>query len=214
MSRLKSGWVLLAATIGITTCLSTAAFAADCGLPVAAPKYEGNEKWMWKNDKGIESIDRVIGVEGETTAILWSSKNTGYYNKEWIIEKIRKSNGEVVDKQGTFREIGQKVLDFPLELGKQWRWTFRAAPSIGTFTMVTYTHWVKVAACEDVQTPAGTYPALKIEITQRSDVSGGNNGTYYLWWAPSVKNIIKRQYVSSRWWGDKVTDYELIWFEK
>ncbi|MCX5733440.1 MAG: hypothetical protein NTW68_03815 [candidate division NC10 bacterium] len=216
MNSRKLGWVVFAAIIGFTIWLSTAVFAADCGMPVAAPKYEGNEEWKWKNDKGREWVNRVIGVEGETTAIEWANKNIGYYNKDWVIERVKRGSGEVVDKQGagTFIDIGQKVLDFPLELGKQWRWSFVDTPSGGYTGLVTYTHWVKVAACEDVQTPAGTYPALKIEIDQRSSVGGSRNGTYYLWWAPSVKNVIKRQYVPSRWWGDKVTDYELIWSGK
>jgi hypothetical protein len=59
--------------------------------------------------------------------------------------------------------------------------------------------------------PAGTFPAFKIEVNQ-GRVGMNWNGTYYWWYAPQVKNRVKRQYVpSSYWYAPK--DYELIKFE-
>jgi hypothetical protein len=215
MSMRGRYWTLVAGPAVAMICLYTAALAADCGMPVAAPKYEVGEQWTWKNDKGREWVNRVMEVKDETAAIQWPGNNVAYYSKDWVVEKVKKSSGEMVEKQGagTFTEVGQKILDFPLDLQKTWRWSATAVPSGGRAGLVIYTHHVMLLACEEVQTPAGTYPALKLEVTQRA-TDTGRSGTYYLWWAPAVKQLVKRQYVPSRWWGSSVTDYELIKYEK
>jgi hypothetical protein len=187
--------------------------AAGCGFPVVVPKYEVGEEWTWKNDKGREWTNRVMEIEGESTAIRWPEDNLAYYNKDWVVEKVKKSSGELVDKQGAgiFGEIGQKIVDFPLEPGKKWSWS-NTSRSIAGGDLRIYTNYVKVAGCEETKTPSGTYPAVKLEVYQKSNVSSGG-GTYYLWWSPGVKNYVKRNYENSRWWGSGVTDYELIKYE-
>jgi len=195
-----------------------AALAADCGEPVPAPKFQVGEKWTWRNGKGVESTDEVVQVEGDFIQIKWSNGDLASYDKDRILRKVVRKSGEVITQQGAgaYTTVGQKVLDFPLQVGKKWDYTYTAQPSSGLGTFQTYYQQYKIVACEDVTTPAGRFPAFKVEVVQGVNRSPShnypNNGTFYSWYAPPVKTSVRRQYVPSLWWSNPV-DNELIKFE-
>ena len=62
-----------------------AAGAAVCGEPVAAPKHEVGEEWTWKDEKGREWTNRVVGIEGEFALMRWPGEEIAYYDKDWVI---------------------------------------------------------------------------------------------------------------------------------
>ena len=177
----------LSATVMIlTTVVAVRTLAATtCGEPAPVPRFQVGDKWTWRDNGGKEATDEVIQVEGDTTQIRWNSGDVAYLDKNRILQKVRKKNGEVVSTQGTgdYRAIGQKVMDFPLQIGKTWKYSFTGAPDSNLGTLQTYTQSYSVLSCEEVTTPAGKFSAFKIEVNQRV-ATRGSGGIYYFWYAP------------------------------
>ncbi len=192
-----------------------AALAADCGEPFSVPKYQVGDKWTWRNEKGTETVNEVVGVNEGVTEIKWSNGDVASYDKDWVIQKVVRKNGEVLTKQGTgYTTIGQKVLDFPLLVGKKWEHSFTAAPRAGGgWGLTTYYEYYAVLTCEEVTTPAGTFPAFKIEVVQRSP-QASSSGARHFWYSPQVKTSVRNKYVPSGWWAvGRFFDSELIKFD-
>ena len=179
--------------------------AADCGEPVRAPKYQVGDKWLWRNAKGVESTSEVVGFEGEL-AQMKSGELLLFVDPDRVLRKVVRANGEVVTKQGSgrpYETIGQKELDFPLQVGKGWSFTF-----VNTRMQMGTQHF-KVAACEEVPTAAGKFAALRIE----SEVSEpGWKGVNHLWYAPAARATVRRTFLQG-YDVMRTPDYELVRYE-
>jgi hypothetical protein len=199
-------------SILVTPSGSQVALAADCGEPVPAPKYQVGDKWVSRNEKGVESIREVVSFEGDLAKVRWSNpsmepdkEGTILIDSDGVIRKAIRSNGEVVTAQGVGRPydlIGQRELGFPLQVGKKWSFTYRTAGG--------NTGWrnYRVVACEEVSTPAGKFPALRIENEIRVPRW---SGTYHFWYAPAVKASIKWKFPGG--FDRTAQDSELIKYE-
>ncbi len=208
-------------SILVTPSGSQVALAADCGEPAPTPKYQVGERWTWQDEKGRGWSSEVVQVEGDLTQIKWGTGDVASYDKDWVIQKVIRANGEALTKQnaGAYRtyeqgaatSIGEKVLDFPLQVGKKWQNNYVGQPTTGA--QRHYNQWFKVVACEELLTPSGKFPALKVEVEMTTTGATGS-GTYYIWYAPKVKNYVQRKYVWSKWWsGGDFRDVELVKFE-
>ena len=193
--------------------------AADCGEPVPAPKYQVGEKWTWRDEKGNERTREVVGFEGDLAAIKWSNprsqpdrEGTLFFDSDWVIRKALRPDGSVITQQGAgiYTTVGQRLLDFPLQVGKTWERSYLAQPRTGT--LQPYLHRYRVISCEEIAVPAGKFSALKVEL-ENHNIRSGRSGVVYNWFSPEAKNYIKSQIVPSRYWGGDVLDYELIKFE-
>ena len=99
-----------------------------------------------------------------------------YSNGTWLTQETR-----------DFPEIGRHDLDFPLVLGKTWTVTMRD-PSFG---LVIVGH-VRVAGCEQVTVPAGSFVAIRLDLAASvPGVPGADQDATY-WYAPAVKNKVKQ----------------------
>jgi hypothetical protein len=186
--------------------------AAECGEPVAAPKYQIGDKWTWRNEKGVEIVREVVGFEGELAQIRWSNpssqpdkEGTLFIDADGVIRKAIRPIGKVVTTQGRrspFDSIGQRVLDFPLQVGKEWKHSFMSASGD-----LGWQHYSAVA-CEEVATAAGRFAAMKIET---KIALPRWQGTYHFWYAPAVKANIKHKFPGG--FGATALDNELIKYE-
>jgi hypothetical protein len=70
----------------------------------------------------------------------------------------------------------------------------------------------KVISYADVNVPAGTFKAFKIELTQTNYGGIFASGKGYYWYSPEVKSIIKTEYEDIPYWRN-VRNYVLIKFE-
>jgi len=208
----------------MTTAWGVSAFAAtDCGAPVAAPKHQAGENWTWRDEVGGE-LSEVVQAEGDLIQMKWPNGDVAFHDKDLLIRMISRPNGQVITKQGAgvYTAVGVKTIDFPLQVGKEWKYGFFAqVAQTARGIMAPRWHSYEVVGCEEVTTPAGTFPAFKLEATEfvgdRSQSSAGQTfsfGMYHVWYAPQVRNFVKRHYVhSSLWSGPAFRDYELIKFE-
>jgi hypothetical protein len=188
------------------------ALAADCGEPVSAPKYQVGDKWVTRNEKGAEAASEVVEFEGDYAKIKWATpwltpdkEGVVIVDADRVIRKAIRPNGEMVTTQGVGRPfdlIGQKELDFPLQVGKKWAFTYRSAAGD--------TGWrnYRVLACDEISTPAGKFSALKIENEIRLPRW---SGTYHFWYAPAAKASIKWKFPGG--FGPTALDSELVRYE-
>lgn len=131
-------------------------------------------------------------------------------NRAWVIDSITAAgiegteNGEPlrltfdlnVLESPRHKDSSPKVLSFPLEVGKRWRytsdWVFKPKRSTGTAVVE-----VAVVGHEKVRIPAGEFDAFKLVAKGtirgvsgiNSQIAGETHATY--WYAPAARAIVK-----------------------
>jgi serine/threonine protein kinase len=197
---------------GVTQIRDRILVTAGCREPALAPRYFTGEKWTWQNDRGRMWTDSVI-AEGDMTEIKAANGDVLSYDKERVLRKVVRRNGEVVTEGLTPQGLlGVKWLDFPLVVGKKWQYQFSIRVTPGFRILIDQN---TVVTCETLTTAAGKMEAFKIEtVTSRVAGSPGEKGVAYRWYAPQAKQLIRRQYVPSEWYPvDRYRDFELVRYE-
>jgi hypothetical protein len=196
--------------------------ATDCGAAVPAPKHQAGEKWTWRDEQGKEWTDFVL-AEGDLTQMKWPNGDVAYHDKDLVTRMVSRPNGQVITKQGAgvYTAVGVKTIDFPLQVGKDWAY-YSIGPAVrgGRGNLTSYWYTYKVVACDEISTPAGKFPAFKVEVTETygdralTNTNVPTHGVYHLWYAPQVKNYVKRHYEHQLFWiGPAFVDYDLVKFE-
>jgi hypothetical protein len=92
------------------------------------------------------------------------------------------------------------IIDFPLKVGKKWKYRYQRTVSSPGATGDTILAQHKVESYEPVTVPAGTFQALKISvIIESSETIVTIPEKMYFWYAPEVKQIIKRIMMGKTW---------------
>lgn len=194
---------------------ANAAIAAwQCGEPAPAPQLKPGDKWTWQDEKGGLVRQEVVGLEGNLAVVRLPSGEKLYFDSGRVLRKVVSPTGNSITKpgvRGLLPMIGLQSFPFPLTVGKSWGYGYTAQAPSGD--ILSYSFERKVVSCEELKTKAGEFSALKIE--GREYVIGVNaiGGRYYIWWAPDVKTIAKKQFVPSQWWGQSALGFELVEFE-
>lgn len=131
-----------------------------------------------------------------------------HYDKNLTLLNVTEADGRPVDvTKHEFIPLGVdwKVLDFPLEVKKTWRFSptgwFRGSPA-------RYTVDVTVMAYEDVKTKAGTFKAYRINYEWTVHTQFGDFRWNNMWWfAPDVKSLVKFTTTSR---AREAQDWELV----
>ena len=131
-----------------------------------------NRTWLITSVDG----DRLVGTENGQPLMLSRDLN--------IIDAPR------------VRESNQRLLQFPLEVGKRWQytseWLFKPKGSKGTLAVQA-----AVVGYEPVEVPAGRFDAFKLQATgelggaspSNTFFAGQTTTTY--WYAPAARAIVK-----------------------
>jgi osmotically-inducible protein OsmY len=195
---------LASATPGVTQVYDRIGVNAGCREPAPAPRYVTGETWTWRYDKGGEWADRVV-AEGDLAKIKIANGDVLVYDKDRILKLVVRSTGEILTQPDytAYVWLGKKTLDFPLQVGKNWQYQYFQATR-------NYVSKYSIVTCEAVSTAAGKLEAFKIEV-EETYIGSTDKGVYHYWYAPQVKNYIKRQYVPSKWWSvDRHRDFALV----
>ncbi|MEX3686489.1 hypothetical protein AB3X91_07745 [Paraburkholderia sp. BR14263] len=171
--------------------------ASPPGTPTAdAPSYKVGDTWtfIWGRTDSTPGVPLVVTVVAvtETQTTMSSSWNGGRQK-----ENHYDSQGNLTrDGNGTTYEPSNGTLSFPMTVGKNWDFHHVRRFTIGTIDVSGHD---EIVAFERIQVPAGSFDAYKI-------VSHGVNArqldrlydapfTETYWYAPSVKKVIKSDYV-------------------
>jgi hypothetical protein len=176
-------WYPLALLLILSGC-ATALRPWDCRDSIQQPIYQENDEWVWRTTGSHETTERVGWLDEENvyfyTAI--DGEQTG--------QKGIQGKDEVITMTNRLVTHSEKSWDFPLHVGKGWSYLQTYYPR-GGGPMILEKHRREVLACEFIQTPAGEFTALKILDTKSDDPVIG----YYSWYAPNLKQVVKREYV-------------------
>ena len=221
MKRRCIGMIIICVMLLVDAVIWRTALAAEkCAEPVVAPKLSVGDKWIWRDEKGDERYWEVVGFEGELAQVKWANPRAEpdregmlHIDPEGVVRKAIRPSGEIVTAKGAgiYTTIGEKVMDYPLSVGKKWghRSLLRQASS---GELVPYDWEYHVLACEKISTPAGEFSALKIEAEQ-TNAKLRVSGKLYFWYAPAAKVSVRTVYVPSRYWASSLRDSELIKLE-
>jgi hypothetical protein len=137
------------------------------------------------------------------------------YDRDWKLLKIWRTDGQPIPpRRGgsffVFEEIvGQRWLEFPLEVGKKWQREYQAVNSRGRNVSVSSD--LSIVAVEDVTVAGTTYKTFKIR--QQITTTSRTGGTRYLWYAPETGYYIKTQIAKEEaagFWSAEASDIELV----
>ena len=152
----------------------------------------------------------IVKVGDRWKFVEYYSVATAEPNRDWLVTSVTSSqiagteNGETlaltpelnVLESPRNRYSNPKALSFPLEIGKQWRysseWLFKATGSKGTATID-----VEIVSYEKVDVPAGDFEAFKLKskgsmrgvTTKNSLIDAEITSTY--WYAPAARAVVK-----------------------
>jgi hypothetical protein len=171
----------------------TGATEADA-LAIAKPALHSGDVWI-DRIKGGDREFRIEAVHGDTMEVnFWGAEETTDPNLNIIVYRsLTDSSSEptVSSKPGMW-------FVFPLYPGKTWvsdfDWEQRgAAPVKGKGE-----DRGKAIGWEEVTVPAGTFRALKVEVTSRFFGKGGmaDEATATFWYSPKVNRFVKFDYRS------------------
>jgi hypothetical protein len=162
--------------------------------PIARPSLHSGDVWIDR----IQGADRDFRIEtiddGTMNVNFWGAEMTTDTALNIIVYRsLTEASSEPTKSSKPGMWFG-----FPLYPGKTWDnkydWeTMGAAPVQGK----AEDHG-KVLSWEDVRVPAGTFHALKVEVTSRYYGQGGmaDEETLVYWYSPRVNRFVKFDYRS------------------
>jgi hypothetical protein len=125
------------------------------------------------------------------------------------------------DKREKYTLTQRRILNFPLNLGKEWKDTGTFTPLVGPSKgfPTDLIEGYKVLGWENVKIQAGNFKTIKLEYTQETAMR--YSGQIIYWYAPEVKYFVKCQPGKFYWNMDRrdsiakeeVGDWELASFK-
>ena len=176
--------------------------SADSGQ-IPPPSLHSGDVWV-DRIQGADREFRIEAVHGDTMDVsYWGAEQVTDSNLNIIVYRsLTESSSEpsVSSKPGMW-------FVFPLYPGKTWvndfDWYMKgAAPSKGKGE-----DRGRVIGWEDIQVPAGTFHALKVEVVTRFSGTGGmaDESTLDYWYSPKINRFVKFDY-RSYYEGEIVTE--------
>ena len=185
---------------------------------VEAPVWNVGDKWVFTQGN-IE----VIGADKKSYALNFSKDTCILENLGFEIIIFEKSTlNRIFILKGDLREkytLGRRrILNFPLNPGKQWQDTYTGKVLTGEYAgrwTNQYSESFAVLGWEDVEVRAGKFKAIKLEykikVTTPVAMAHGREGWIRYWYSPDAKYFVKCQYDKGFYAGEK--DWELTSFE-
>ena len=155
----------------------------------ARPTVKVGDQWKWAVYYTVPSTEpnRTWVVDAVTSAGIEGTENG---------EPLRLALDLNVLESPRTKDSNPRLLSFPLEVGKRWRytsnWVFKPKGSQGTAVVD-----VVVAGHEKVKVPAGEFDAFKLVAKAvirgvsgiNSRIDGETSTTY--WYAPAARAVVK-----------------------
>lgn len=160
-----------------------------CPSAIEAPVLYPRDTWFYRNEDGQRWM-QTYGLATEEGLLRGRGSRRGaeyYYDHTHTLRKVFNQGTWLTQETPDFPEIGQAELVFPLVPGKTWSVTMRDR----LHGLVVLGH-IRVAGCEQVTVPAGTFLAIRLDLTASvPGVPGAYQDVTY-WYAPAVKNRVKQ----------------------
>ncbi len=171
--------------------------------PIPPPSLHVGDVWV-DRIQGTDREFRIESAQGGTMEVNY-----------WGIEQVTDANLNIIVYRSLTESSSEPTVsskpgmwfEFPLYPGKTWvnsfDWELKgAAPTTGSGE--DHGHAI---GWEDIQVPAGTFHALKVEVKSRFFGRGGmsDEATLVFWYSPKVNRFVKFDY-SSFYEGELVAE--------
>lgn len=195
---------------------------AQTAAPVERPEFVIGDRWVLRyvdlyNNEELNKWElKVSGLHEDSVrfaSVTLANKNAAKVGKS---SKATASRSTLTFGNGLIVEGKEVRFDFPLEIGKTWKYDYKTRRNDGNgFT--TFSVEAKVEGWEDVEVPAGKFKALKVtHVSAYLAETGGQryNGqllrTY--WYSPEAKREVKYESIDRGDGGDR-SRTELVEYE-
>ena len=174
------------------------------GPNVDAATYHVGDRWVYQAQEGFRTP-----VRWEETREIVSAGPEGYTvrvtQRGPAVDKVRMEQwstaghvkvGALFDDETRRFEQDLQRYEFPLEPGKTWNQWVRNYNEDARRTG-EINRYVRVGGWRSIETPAGTFDAIALEIVMQLDDDefwrGPTNCTYRHWYAPAVKAVVREE---------------------
>jgi hypothetical protein len=177
-----------------------------CPPTLEAPVLYPGDTWVLRYEDGKRTQWKYLAVQdGLLRTPLGRDNVEYYYDHTHTLRKVYSKGRWVTAPTPEFWNIGKPALEFPLTPGQGWVYT---VPASDDYSM-TFIRRHTVVGCEQVTVPAGTFVAVRIDVSQIQANRPANAAmAWSLWYAPTVKYFVKRVGGSATFWTP-VTGFEL-----
>jgi len=194
-------------TVGALATALSAAAADPHPASVPAPDIRVGDTWTYDSIDGYKEVrefsleSRATEVSADRITLEWK-RTDGRATGAWIVNRhlnwIERRSSAGVNTADPY----YPNLSFPLSVGKTWSQKVRFVAKYEQEKTIEADLDGKVVGWEQVAVPAGTFEALKIEISGPYKGSSGNfNWKGYLrefvWYAPEAKRPVRTRYEDS-----------------
>ena len=200
--------------VSLVALLGTACAPMPVGTPIdsaqsaAAPAIGVGETWIYSVRDGFTGLDRgteryrVDQVAGGNITVArerMGIEEVQIYDGNWNWLSHRATNLQSFNYSPAYQ-----AFDFPLTPGKRWRATLTATDPADGRRFPVHVEG-KVIGWERVKVPAGEFDTIKIVRGVFVDywelsVRGSSQITETEWYAPAVKQSVRRE-ASSKYWS-------------
>jgi hypothetical protein len=190
---------------------------------VEAPVWNVGDKWVFTGNGNIE----VIKADQSGYILKFSEGKCIFESqgcKTILFEKTTLNRMNILDgdKNKKYGEGLSKILDFPLNEGKQWKTGYSSIEPgpLKVPVFYDYSETYRILGWEDITVHAGKFKVLGLEYRRKiigSPASWSSVGEEIInqyWYSPDVKYFVKCKYDKD--WikaKEKIFDWELTSFQ-
>jgi hypothetical protein len=174
-----------------------------------SPAYSVGDEWVY-TDGAARWMYRVVGYQEHLLVTVSDGdpfcQGCRYFrDPHWTVVKILSESG--VDTSAAavsaawYNSMNFRHLDFPLHVGKEWRYRVLGVTRGGVNAEFSNRH--RVEAYEQVTVSGGTFKAFRISHHQenlRTNPPRTVRATH--WWSPEVRAFVKRVANTAGWGPD------------
>jgi len=176
--------------------LPTGASAQAPALKGDMPAFKVGDTWRWvRSDKrtGAQEAETVRTVTTVTADRIEGTENGGN-----VI--ISGDASSVMETPEWTRTGSPRFYDFPLALGKKWRFDYVQSGKTSTYSS-RWQYEAEVVAMEKVKVPAGEFDAFKVVYKGYwNSLTGSGSGSSAVtnWYAPAARTTVRGEFESGR----------------
>jgi len=168
---------------------------------VKAPVWNVGDKWIFDREGPME----VTGSDAQYYAVQFSgvifpkdTSGTALFERLTFNVKYML----VDDQRKEYTGLRKKILNFPLTLGKEWKYLYQVDEKgpFGDMVATEYQETFRILGWEELEVRAGKFKAIKVEYKIEGSsrfgmgwIPRGESKAWY-WYSPAVKNFLKCQY--------------------
>jgi hypothetical protein len=181
---------------------------------IEAPVWNVGDKWVFTqgNIEVVGADENTYTLNFKNTCII---ENKGFEKIIFDKSTLNRIYGLKEDNREKYTQTMTRILNFPLDLGQEWKDTGTCKALAGPYKGRTFdcSETFKVLGWENVEVQAGNFKTIKLEYTQVMRHAGKavDLGKVIYWYAPEVKYFVKCIYDKHYFMG--IADWELVSFK-